>query len=583
MNWLVRKIVDGYHACARRLQARRYGAATRRLGRQPPSQPEAEPPTPRRGFIIIQIDGLAYDHLLQAIARGATPHLKQLIGLGRLRLARWRCGFPSTTPAVQAGIMFGYNWDIPGFRWYDKNERRGIVSKWPADVKATQARIAQGRPGILRGGSSYFNMFDGQAEWAAFTISSLGRFRFFEGVRGLGLTILFLLGPLRILRVIRLSLWNYVLDVGRRFLALFRPSIYRPFDWLSPMTHILTNVLFQEIQTFGVQMDIYRGAPAIYVTNTLYDEAAHQVGPTHPVAFQALKKIDRQIAQIDKTLTRYRHRAYDLYILSDHGMSPSVPFQERFGHSLGDFILQEIGQPLILDERWGEYGHAVTKARYLLDELEGLQNRSPRGQATLLQAARQYLNRQIPWDHEHSRWDLEQRGDIVVRVSGPLAHVYFNVSPERLNLSEVALLYPTLLYSLITHEGIGAVVGREGTKTTAIAGALGVLTVRQGKIQLQGSHPLKGLQDPRRQALQIDHLASFPHSGDLILLGAWEQNGRVVTFEDQIGTHGGLGGPQEEPFILYPTDLEWSASEINNARDLYPLFARYTAEQPDSG
>ena len=574
MNWLVRRIVDGYRALAKKVYARRYGPLVQQV-----VPPQAK--TSKRGFIIIQIDGLSYDHLVQAIARGTTPHLKRLIGAGRSRLASWRCGFPSTTPVIQAGIMFGHNWDVPGFRWYDKAQRRALVCKRPSTVQALQKRIAAGRRGILRGGASYYNMFDGEAERAIFTLSTLRAPHFFESVRGLGPAVLFLLSPLRVLRVIRLALWNYVLDVGRRLMAVFRPSVYRPFDLLSPMTRIFTQVLFQEIITFGVQMDIYRGTPSIYVNITTFDEVAHHVGPTHPAAFQALKDIDRQVARIDNMLTRYRRHDYDLYILSDHGMSPSTPFKWRFGLSLGDYILQQIGEPLILDERWGSPAHALTQARYLLQELHGLEERSSPRSATVVRAAREYLDQHLPGAHpdeqvangNHNHWDPERHSDISVRVSGPLAHVYFNVSEQRLNLSEVALIYPVLLNRLIEHPGIGAVVGREGDETV-MTSRQGTLTIHGERERLRGDHPLTGLSDLPYQVAQIDYVASFPHSGDLMLLGAWD-GVEVVTFEDQIGTHGGVGGPQEKPFVLYPGETEWPGDAIKDSRDLYAVFARY--------
>jgi hypothetical protein len=577
VDWLIRRVVDGYRALARKIHRRRYDALARHMGREAPTGLDGE--AARRGFVILQIDGLAHDHLVQAIARGAAPHIKRLIAAGQLRLAAWQCGFPSTTPAIQAAIMFGQNWDIPGFRWYDKAQRRAVVCKRPATVQALQKQVAEGRPGILTGGASYYNMFDGGAEWAVFTLSAMRPPRFFEGVRGLGLMLLFLFSPLRVWRVVRLALWNYLLDVGRRVLAIFRPSVYRPFDLLSPMAHIFTQVLFQEIITFGVQMDIYRGAPAIYVNNVTYDEIAHHVGPTHPAAFKTIKNIDRQIGQIVKTLQRYG-RPYDLFILSDHGMSPATPFKDRFGLSLGDYIVQQIGAPLLLDERWSAPGHALVQARYLLEELRGLEERlSPRN-ANVVRAMREVLSRRMPWVHdpEQEPWDLAHHTDVAVRVSGPLAHVYFNVSEQRLNLSEVALLYPALLTRLIEHAGIGLVVGREGDETVML-GRGGTLTVRGDSYRLHGSHPLAGLHHLHTQAKRIADVAAFPHSGDLMLLGAWKDGG-VVTFEDQIGAHGGLGGPQEKPFMLYPAGLDWPVGAIAAPHELYALFSRYLSENP---
>jgi hypothetical protein len=328
------------------------------------------------------------------------------------------------------------------------------------------------------------------------------------------------------------------------------------------------------------------------LNNCVYDEVAHDVGPTHPAALKAIKTMDRQVSQIDKMIHRYGQRGYDLYILSDHGMSPSVPFKQRFGVSLGDTILQQIGDPLVLDERWGAAGHAVTQAHYLLEELRGLEGKlSPRSRS-VIRAAREYLSRSLPGEHDEepaalsagpykgeagrddwSNWDPERHSDVAVRVSGPLAHIYFNVSNRRLNLSDIALLYPKLLNHLIEHSGIGLVVAREGEETVMM-GRAGTITVHQAMDRLRGSNPLTGLADPPEQAARIDRVASFPLSGDLMLLGAWE-NGTVVTFEDQIGTHGGLGGPQETPFILYPAEMAWPYGAITNPCDLYPIFAKY--------
>ena len=589
MNWLVRRVVDAYRALARQVYARRYGTLARHLAQE---QFEPNQEAGRRGFIVIQMDGLGYDHLVQAMARGAAPYIKRLIGAGRLRLAPWQCGLPSTTPAIQAGIMYGRNWDIPGFRWYDKKRRRAIVCKRPATAHAIQQRIGAGRRGILSGGSSYYNMYDGDAERSVFTLSALRTPSFFEGARGLGIMLLFLLSPLRVLRVVRLAIWNYLIAMGRRLMALFRPSVYHPFDLLSPMMAIFTRVLFQEIITFGVQLDIYRGARAIYLNNVTYDEVAHDVGPTDPAAFKAIKAIDRQVAQIDRMVARYGQGSYDLYILSDHGMSPSVPFKERFEQSLGDYIVSQIDEPLVLEEQWSSPGHALTQAQYLIGELHGLEGQlSPRSR-TMVRAAREYLARRLPEDdteepdvetgdlrgdkhalQELSHWTVERHSDAAVRVSGPLAHVYFNVSDERLDLSDIAVLYPTLLTRLIEHPGIGLVVGHEGSKTVML-GRAGTLTKDNALEQLRGSNPLAGLSNPAAQAVRIHSVASFPSAGDLMLFGDWD-NGSVVTFEDQIGTHGGLGGAQEKPFILYPAEMELPNESIDNPCDLYPIFARY--------
>ena len=52
----------------------------------------------------------------------------------------------------------------------------------------------------------------------------------------------------------------------------------------------------------------------------------------------------------------------------------------------------------------------------------------------------------------------------------------------------------------------------------------------------------------------------MPHAPDLLLLSQYDPvMGEVAAFEELIGSHGGLGGPQTEPFILHPSD--WTLDE----------------------
>jgi hypothetical protein len=95
-----------------------------------------------------------------------------------------------------------------------------------------------------------------------------------------------------------------------------------------------------------------------------------------------------------------------------------------------------------------------------------------------------------------------------------------------------------------------------------------------GSEEVRGQNPLLALPEPELAASQLRQLASFPHSGDLIIFGAWRDD-EVICFEDQVASHGGLGGPQDYPFIMYPAELNLDLEEVTNARDLYPHFAAY--------
>jgi hypothetical protein len=573
-TWFARRIYDLVGAISDSYYTRKYGAMSKRLGWPGVSSGS------RRGFIIIQIDGLSYDHLIQAIARGHMPHVGRLLADGRLALAPWRCGLPTTTPAVQAGILFGNRFDIPGFRWYEKDRGVSMLVKRPDQVRTLRARISRGRPGILRGGSCYVSIFDGDADLALFTLSTLHRKRFLESVRGVGLLFLFLLSPFRVLRVVCCATASYLAGLGRRLLALVRPSVLNPFDFFSPFLQAVSDATFAEAQTFGVLLDVYRCAPAIYTNYNSYDEVAHMVGPDHKSAFRVLRSVDRRIRQIDRIRARYRRRKYDLYIISDHGNTPSVPFSWRNGIGLERYVADQVGDEGSDDHSGGIHAGAVERVCYLLDELEGLERRfSPRVRR-LLAAIRRYVGQRVPAERREE-YDLDRQRDVVVSASGPLAHVYFNLTPRPLDLIEVGLIYPHLVDNLLATAGIGALAGRAGERTVVLGREGGVLIAGDGHEVVEGPHPLARFGDVLYASAQLHRLAHFPHAGDLIVLGEMESDGRIVAFEEQVATHGGMGGAQERPFIAWPPDCPLTPETLGDAQDLYPYFAgRYLDRSP---
>lgn len=526
-----------------------------------------------RRFIIIQIDGLAHEYLLQALAKGQTPTLQKLIAQG-YRLQRWRCGLPSSTPAVQAGIMYGNNWDIPAFRWYEKDTGAAPHCKSPAYVARLKAQVADGRPGILAGGSSYTNLLDGDARLALFTLSAMGRHRFFEHLRGLGWALLFAFIPWRIARTLAVIIWELTRDVARTLRLWLGNRCRSRLTLVKPVLQVLTNVVFGEVQTFGVLLDIYRGIPAIYVNFYGYDEVAHNDGPLGKEAQRALRRIDRYIGQIER-LRRVTNPATDLYVCADHGMTPAIPLRRLDPkQALGQFVAEHVRTSVVWE---GAEARSVGGApndmtttnnmRWLLDELDGIEAHLSRRSRRLAAALRRQMLRHMPPDPD-SGYDLGRGSDVVVRASGSLAHIYFNVARERMDVSEIAILYPDLLEALSGHPGIGMLLGLEADRP--------VIVTPRGAVTLTPEHLPAGLPEPEQTAIDLARLLHFPRCGDLVLLGAWNTLGRVVTFEEQAATHGGAGGPQDYPFFLTPPNAPLDVSQVTNARQLYPYFvARY--------
>jgi len=565
--WHLRKILDLADRISRAYHTRKYRTWERTVGHAAPTDDGG-----KRGFILIQIDALSHEHLLQAMERGYAPFLSSLVQSGAARLARWRCGQPTTTPAVQAGILYGDNYDIPAFRWYEKERHASVGCKSPGFMAELQQRIAASRPGILQGGSSYVNMFDGGATLSLLTLGSIGRHRFFENMRGVGFLVLLALSPWRIAIILGRAAWEYLLHFARQVRALFYPSLRRPYAHPSPFLKVANDVIFREIQTFAAMLDVYRGVPSIATNYNSYDDVAHHYGADSTQAFRTLRAIDRQIQRIDRMRRRYTRRQYDLYVLSDHGMTPSVPFQHLYGQTIGQWIREHVQQPVLLDEAASGEDLAALRMRFLLDELKGVEAKLGKRQSALLRRLRHFLHRRIPASVDPSDWDLQRISDIVVRNSGPAAHVYFNVAPRKLRLGEIALLYPDLLSALLEHPGIGIILASEADCAVAL-GKRGQALLTPRGAEAEGENPLTLADEPDIAAEQLRELASFPHSGDLILYGGWHRPGVLVSFEDQVSTHGGVGGPQDYPFILYPAQYRIPTETITNARQLYPFFA----------
>ncbi len=572
-TWFTRRIVDLLGSLADFYYSRKYGTMARQLGR-PAISPDDQP-----GFIIIQIDALSYDHLTEAIEAGCMPYFRHLLSQGDLSVASWRCGLPGSTPAVQAGMMFGNRFDIPGYRWYEKDREVAMTPQRLDRLNAVYDRISDGRPGVLSGGSSYVSMFDGGADLALFTLSAVRRQRFVESIRGMGLLVLFLLSPFRLLRFLWLAFVGYLRNLGRRILALIEPlhkpeagpRVVNPLDVFSPLLQAIGNALFTEVQTFGVMLDIYRRVPAIYTNYNGYDEMVHKLGPDHPAVRRVLRGLDKRIHQIDRMRAHYRGREYDLYIMSDHGNTPSVPFIWENGTTLGQHILSAVGDRLSLEEQLEPQTHFYDTARLLHEELHALeQTASPRLRQVIATARR--LVKQRIKDSDDIDYDLERQRDIIVSASGSLAHIYFNVSPRPLEVIEVVLLYPDLLERLSTTPGIGAVVGRAGESTIILGAQGGTLHIDDAREVLEEPNPLTAFGDEAYVAEQIHRLAHFPHSGDLIVLGEARDDGKVVTFEHQLSTHGGPGGPQGHPFIAWPSERPLVPETLNDPEDLYRYF-----------
>ena len=57
-----------------------------------------------------------------------------------------------------------------------------------------------------------------------------------------------------------------------------------------------------------------------------------------------------------------------------------------------------------------------------------------------------------------------------------------------------------------------------------------------------------------------------------------EKADEVCAFEELVGSHGGAGGDQSKPFILYPSSWNVSDDEIIGAENIYKLLKENLAK-----
>jgi hypothetical protein len=531
-----------------------------------------------RGFIVIQIDALAHEDLVRAIDAGYAPRLRRLIEREGWELRRYGAGLPSATPAAQAAIFYGTKENIPAFRFYEKAERRLIIGSKPADVQHIRDRLPES--GILDGGSGYVNIYDGGADRAIFTLAAKQPQRFLQKMGGGRVALLALLHPGRMLRMFVDSVVEYVREEFVRIWGQMRGR-YTYYWWYLPFLHIGSNVVLRELQTLAVLLDIYTGVPAIYTTYNVYDEFAHHFGPGSRTAYSSIRGLDRRIGLIMKMLRRAPGRPYDVYILSDHGQTPSVPYRIRYRETLGDTIVNAAKRGVFVMAGTGDYALEHQDVMdFLVQELEHVSAESslPARKAGL--GLGRWIRQQyniFPLVAETVKESEDSH--IVVTYSSSLAHVYWTEPQRPLHLDEIRADTDrrALYYFLVSHSGIGCVITRmlDGAHVETLHGR--ALVMPDGEMEvLSGTDPLRHYASSAVERRAIARLAAMNNAGDLILFGAYDPvQDLCVCFDDQIGAHGALGGRQAWPFLLTPRGLVPGNCTIEDPLDLHPLFDRY--------
>lgn len=536
-----------------------YGTLVRTLVARSRSGPRPETP----GLLIIQIDGLGLPVLQNALRAARMPVLASLLRDERLVLRPWSAMLPSTTPASQAGILHGRNDGIPGFRWFDKAASRLMVANHPADAQAVAARLSDGTGLLADGGTSIGNLFDGDASQSYLTMTTVtDAVTAADDRRHLHGFFVSTVDYLRLLVLMVGEVAKELYQAERERSVDVRPRMRRGLAYAGERA--VTNVALRNLSTSLVIEELYASTPTIYVDYTGYDAIAHHCGPERPEAIDALTGIDRTIGTLFRAL-RQTPRPYHIVLLSDHGQNLAATYRQRYGRPLEDVIASLMGgSPTVLGasepvEHRGASGHIVSELG--------------RRRAGLTRSGRNRVGPR-PVDSPAREGRGEVLPDLVVCASGNLALVYFTVRPERLSMEEIDDRHPDLIDALAGQPGVGLVLAHSQSQGAVIASGSGRRALGD-----DAGHDVDPLAPYGAHAIaSLKRLDGFENSGDLVVLGAPDdRTGEFISFEELVGSHGGLGGWQAAPFIAYPATWQLDEERIVGAPAVHRQLARWQA------
>jgi hypothetical protein len=160
-------------------------------------------------------------------------------------------------------------------------------------------------------------------------------------------------------------------------------------------------------------------------------------------------------------------------------------------------------------------------------------------------------------------------------VSGGLALVYLPHSAERLTIEQIAEAHPRLLDTLTAHPGIGFVMVRSQEHGALAIGGTGQRRLSDDAVE--GEDPLAHF-----GATAADHLRrhdGFPHCPDILVNCMYDPDAdEVAPFEEFMGSHGGLGGPQTKPFAVVPAEWGEPSAPIVGVEAMHEALRDWVAQ-----
>jgi hypothetical protein len=231
-------------------------------------------------------------------------------------------------------------------------------------------------------------------------------------------------------------------------------------------------------------------------------------------------------------------------VLSDHGQTQGATFAQRTGQTLAELVADLCGSAASGDSD-AEAGKTestawLRQARHADDSAEKAISAVP-----------------------------------IVLGSGSIGLISIPGDQHRLTREEIDAKYPNLISGLASHPEIAFVLVKQANGSSVVLGNRGSRDLATGEVV--GDDPLEPFGP--RAVEQVSEVDGYRTVADLMVNSRYDPElEEIAAFEGQVSSHGGIGGPQTHPFLLYPAELTPPAEPIFTSPAMHKVLKGWLAE-----
>ena len=591
----------------------------------------------KEGFIFLEIDGLSYNTLNKALDNGDMPTLSKWIEDGSHKLTRWETDLSSQTSSSQAGILHGNNSNIPAFRWVEKEDGNRIISSnGMENSEVIEKRISNGKGLLSNKGASRSNLFSGDAKDHILTFSRLTESSAIRTTSWYYLySKPYIITRILILFLFDI-LMELISRIRQLFLNVQPRLKWRGFAYYIAragtnvaMREATTYTIIGDISAGQYN--------AIYATYMGYDEIAHHSGAEDYDAFYALRQIDKQFKRIETAIEKSNRKYRIIILSDhgqSNGFTFKEKYEISLNDLVSELLPDNISIHGILHSNDDYFRKKYSLKPYVEDRVDRIDNRidttvdnakerienTKEKLDTRIDNAKERIDTNIDihplerlsnikdktkiseyverlrtdnrfFDGEESFTEKlngisndlelnikfsnkttvsEETAQTIVLASGNLGLIYFTDWSGRMTYEQIEDAFPGLVKELAHHEGIGFVMVKSNIYGTIALSRDNVFYL--DREEYYGEHFLDKYGE--RIVEKLKRTDSFEHVPDILVNSDYDvESNQVYAFEELIGSHGGAGGNQQYPFILYPSN--WTLEEdMFGAENVHRFFKR---------